>query len=88
MAGTTVLTGSLDTATRGGTRPRRFTHAGIPVHWIVNLRARTVEVYTEPDGERYRERSTRSEDESRALPGERAEPVAVRDLLPAPQADD
>ena len=29
---------------------RRYAHAGIPTVWIVNLRAGTVEVYTDPSG--------------------------------------
>lgn len=64
-----------------------YAQAGIPAYWIVNLRARTVEVYTEPDEERYRERSTRAEDGSLRLPDGKGGPVAVRDLLPAPQAE-
>jgi Uma2 family endonuclease len=32
-----------------------YASAGIPEYWIVNLGARTVEVYTSPDGDRYGE---------------------------------
>lgn len=62
--------------------------AGIPVYWIVNLQARTVEVYTEPEGERYRERTTRSEDETVSLPGDTDATIAVQSLLPAVDTDE
>jgi Uma2 family endonuclease len=56
--------------------------AGVPEYWIVNLRARTVEVYTSPDGERYADRRTVGAGEilRPALLGDVA--IAVADMLP------
>jgi Uma2 family endonuclease len=56
--------------------------AGVPEYWIVNLRARAVEVYTSPEGERYAERRTVGTGEilRPALVGDVA--IAVADVLP------
>ena len=65
-----------------------YAAAGIPVYWIVNLQARTVEVYTEPEAERYRERTTRGEDETVSLPGDTDATISVHSLLPAVDTDE
>jgi Uma2 family endonuclease len=65
-----------------------YAAAGIPVYWIVNLQARTVEVYTEPEAERYRERTTRGEDETVSLPGDTDATIPVHSLLPAVDTDE
>jgi Uma2 family endonuclease len=59
-----------------------YASAGIAEYWIVNLGARTVEVYASPDGDRYAEsRTLRTGDtlRPRALP-ELA--IAVAEILP------
>jgi Uma2 family endonuclease len=33
-----------------GAKKRAYARAGIPVYWIVNLKARQIEVYSDPDG--------------------------------------
>jgi Uma2 family endonuclease len=65
-----------------------YAEAGIPVYWIVNLQARTVEVYTEPEAGRYRERTTREEDETVSLPGDTDATISVHSLLPAVDTDE
>ena len=65
-----------------------YAAAGIPVYWIVNLQARTVEVYTEPEDGRYRERTTRGEGEAVSLPEASDATISVQALLPAADADD
>jgi Uma2 family endonuclease len=50
-----------------------YASAGIGEYWIVNLGARSVEVYTSPDGDRY--------GESRTLrPGGVLQPTAIADV--------
>jgi Uma2 family endonuclease len=59
-----------------------YAAAGIPEYWIVNLVARTIEVYTSPDGDRYGEVRTLREGDAvqpRALPDAM---IAVADILP------
>ncbi|HEU4730744.1 MAG TPA: Uma2 family endonuclease [Kofleriaceae bacterium] len=59
-----------------------YAGAGIGEYWIVNLTARTVELYTSPDGDRYAEaRTLRTGDVLRpaALPDVA---IAVAELLP------
>jgi Uma2 family endonuclease len=69
-------------------KKRTYAAAGIPVYWIVNLKARQIEVYTEPAGAAkrpdYRQhRDYKAED---AIPvvldGVEIGSLAVRDLLP------
>jgi hypothetical protein len=66
----------------------RFAWAGIPVCWLVNLRKRTIEVYTDPSGPgddpRYATVRTLGEDDSVPVVLDAREfvPIAVRDLLP------
>ncbi len=65
-----------------GVKQSLYAQADIPAYWIVNLQARTVEVYTNPEADRYRGRSTRDHDETVQLPVASDPAVAVRDLLP------
>src|SRR5262249_29907020 len=59
-----------------------YASAGIPEYWIVNLGARTVEVYTAPDGERYGEvRTLRAGDVLRPTAISGVE-LAVAEILP------
>jgi Uma2 family endonuclease len=39
-----------------GVKLRVYARAGIPQYWIVNLRQRSLEVYTDPQGDEYRSR--------------------------------
>jgi Uma2 family endonuclease len=59
-----------------------YASAGIGEYWIVNLGARTIEVYTSPDGDRYAEvRTLRAGDALR--PGALGEvTIAVAEILP------
>lgn len=59
-----------------------YSSAGIPEYWIVNLGARTVEVYTAPHGARYDElRTLRSGDILRPTNVPDVE-IAVSEILP------
>jgi Uma2 family endonuclease len=59
-----------------------YASAGIAEYWIINLVARTVEVYTAPDGERYAEvRTLRAGDTLRSA-GLPDLAVAVSEILP------
>jgi Uma2 family endonuclease len=55
----------------------------IPEYWIVNLRERTVEVYTELETAEYRQRRTRSENDTVTSLFEEAPTFDVASLLPA-----
>jgi Uma2 family endonuclease len=55
----------------------------IPEYWIVNLRERTVEVYTELGTAEYRQRRTRSENDTVSPLFEEAPTFDVVSLLPA-----
>lgn len=55
----------------------------IPEYWIVNLRERTVEVYTELGTAEYRQRRTRSENDTVTPLFEEAPTFDVTSLLPA-----
>jgi Uma2 family endonuclease len=55
----------------------------IPEYWIVNLRERTVEVYTELGTAEYRQRRTRSENDTVTPLFEEAPTFDVASLLPA-----
>lgn len=59
-----------------------YARAGIPVYWIVNLAARELEVYSDPDEDRYREHSTLAEDETVVLPTEDASSLVVGTVFP------
>jgi Uma2 family endonuclease len=62
-----------------------YARAGIPTYWIVNLGARTIEVHTSPDGDRYAEMHTlRATDTARVPALDVA--FAVADILPRPAA--
>jgi Uma2 family endonuclease len=59
-----------------------YASAGIAEYWIINLGARTIEVHSSPDGDRYAEVRTLREDETlrpAALPDVT---IAVTELLP------
>jgi len=60
-----------------------YARAGIAAYWIVNLEAREVEVYTEPDGERYRTRTTLAPDDTVTVPVDPSATISVDALLPA-----
>jgi Uma2 family endonuclease len=66
----------------------RYARAGIPVAWIVNVNARTVEVFSDPTGPvepaRYQEAVTFGEGDTVpvVLDGQEVGRIAVRDLLP------
>jgi len=60
-----------------------YAQAGIPAYWIVNLAARELETFTDPQGDRYRERTTRPETAVVDVPVTPPVSVKVRDLLPA-----
>jgi Uma2 family endonuclease len=53
-----------------------YARARIGEYWIVNLGARTVEVYTSPDGDRYAEART-------LRPGDVLRPAAIADVAVA-----
>ncbi len=64
--------------------------AGIPVYWIVNLRARQVEVYTGPGPDGYASRSDFAEGQSIpvVIDGAEVGRIAVADILPpVPEAE-
>ena len=64
-------------------KQRLYAQAGIPAYWIVNLAAREIEVFTDPQGERYRERTTVPETAALDVPVTQPVSVEVQDLLPA-----
>jgi Uma2 family endonuclease len=69
-------------------KKRIYARAGVPTYWIVNLRDREVEVYTDPTGPTarpdYRSRRDYAPGESipLTLDGREVGPIAVDDLLP------
>ena len=71
-----------------GRKKRVYTAAGIPVYWIVNLKARQIEVYTEPDrsakrpGYRHCHTYGVADTVPVVLDGVEVGTVAVRELLP------
>lgn len=66
-----------------GVKRSLYAQAEIPVYWIVNLEAREVEVYSDPRDGRYREHTTRADDDTVPVPVESVGAVEVDDLLPA-----
>jgi Uma2 family endonuclease len=64
-------------------KQRLYAQAGIPAYWIVNLAARELEMFSDPRGERYRERTTRPEPAAVDVPVTPPVSVDVQDLLPA-----
>jgi hypothetical protein len=60
-----------------------YAQRGIAEYWILNLRARTLEVYWEPGESEYRQRRTRTEDETVTPRFEHAPSFDVEALLPA-----
>jgi Uma2 family endonuclease len=67
-----------------GVKLRLYARAGITPYWIVNLRTRTVEVYTRPEGETYLSRVDHGAGAAIALTVDARElgPFAVDDVLP------
>jgi Uma2 family endonuclease len=71
-----------------GTKLRSYVRAGIPIYWIVNLKARQIEVYTEPHTTRktsvYRQRHNYGTSDTIpvVLDGAEVGNLAVQDLLP------
>jgi Uma2 family endonuclease len=66
---------------------RLYARARIPVYWIVNLKERQIEVYTEPRGGKspaYRQRKDYDREDSVPLPlsGHKMGEIPVRELLP------
>ena len=66
------------------TKARVYGRAGIPVYWIINVAARTVEVHTEPHGDGYARSmtATDADDIPLVLDGVRLAEVVVSDMLP------
>jgi Uma2 family endonuclease len=63
-------------------KARVYARNGVPDYWIINLRDRVLEIYRQPDGDRYRSRDTlRAEDMATSLAAPDCD-VAVADLLP------
>jgi Uma2 family endonuclease len=71
-----------------GLKQRIYARARIPVYWIINLRERQVEVYTDPTGPRkkptYRHRKDYPEGDTvpLVLDGVEVGRIAVSDLMP------
>jgi Uma2 family endonuclease len=59
-----------------------YASAGIGEYWIVNLGARTVEVYTSPEGDRYAEARTLHEDDVLQPRAAGDVALAVAEILP------
>jgi Uma2 family endonuclease len=62
---------------------RIYARAHIPVYWILNLPERTLEVYTEPSGDEYRQRRTYVETDTVPviLDGQEVGQLAVSELF-------
>jgi hypothetical protein len=60
-----------------------YAQQGIAEYWILNLQARTLEVYWEPGESTYRQRRTRSEDETVTPRFEEAPSFEIEAFLPA-----
>ena len=60
-----------------------YAEQGIPEYWILNLRSRTLEVYWEPGEGEYRQRRTRSEDDTVTPQFEEGPSFDVEALPPA-----
>jgi Uma2 family endonuclease len=66
-----------------------YAEAGVPAYWILNLGARTLEVYRDPAGEAYATKTTHGPAATVAPRfAADAPPLAVADLLPAAASDD
>ena len=65
-----------------GDKAAAYARSGIPTYWIINLRERTVEVFTRPDrtASRYARREVKVEGDGLSLPGGAS--VTVAELLP------
>jgi Uma2 family endonuclease len=70
-----------------GVKKRAYAQAAIPVYWIVNLKANTIEVYTDPTGSskpdyRQCQEYGASDEIPVVIDGQEVGRVAVRELLP------
>jgi Uma2 family endonuclease len=71
-----------------GIKWRRYASVRVPIYWIANIRARTVEVYSDPDGRgrsaQYRACATYSDADGApvVIDGREVGRIAVRDILP------
>jgi Uma2 family endonuclease len=59
----------------------RYARAGVPEVWVVDLRARAIDVYRQPAGDEYRDERRAGPGESLAIPGVRDQRLAVDDVL-------
>ena len=64
-----------------GVKVPRYAHAGIPEVWVVDLRARAVDVYRQPAGDAYRDEQRAGPGESLAVPGVHDQQIAIDDVL-------
>jgi Uma2 family endonuclease len=58
-----------------------YARAGVPEVWVVDLRARTIDVYRDAEGDRYREQRRVGRGEMLVVPGVRDQQIAVDDVL-------
>ena len=72
------------TVTKDRQMVRVYGPAGIPVYWVVNLKARQIEVYTQPSPNGYLSRSDFVEGQSVVVEinGVLVGEIAVADILP------
>lgn len=80
-----VIEVSDTTLKRDRAKASLYASAGIAEYWIVNLSARTVEVYSAPDGDRYAEVRTLRDGET-LRPAQLALELALAELLPKSEA--
>jgi Uma2 family endonuclease len=75
------------TITKDRKMVRVYGPAGIPVYWIVNLKTRKIEVYSDPRSDGYATRRDFSEGDSVPVmvEGKEVGRIAVTDVLPAPK---
>ncbi|MDQ3009112.1 MAG: Uma2 family endonuclease [Acidobacteriota bacterium] len=67
-----------------GLKKRVYATAGVPTYWIINLKDRRIEVYSEPSGSDYQRRQDYDADAEVPviLDGQEVGRLAVRELLP------
>jgi Uma2 family endonuclease len=65
-------------------KKRIYAQAGVPYYWLLNLKRRTLEVYSQPKGSEYTKHSIFKPRQTvdLVLDGKGAGPVRVSDLLP------
>jgi len=59
----------------------RYARAGVPEVWVVDLRARAIDVYRQAAGGEYREQRRAESGESLAIPGVHDRQIAVDDVF-------